>query len=177
MEAAMRATVTLGLLILGFIFSSCIAAIGPEGPRGRDGRDGEVEIYTGTFVINSDDDFGVVDEFVSVASYSWGVLDVSTVDEGLVIAYIQFDGSTSWNSLPLSTPFDNDVVVLRYAFDIDNFDLILEGETPDNNQLNESLFDGDIIRVVAIPPGQMFKGKGLDYNDFEQVSAFYNLNF
>lgn len=177
MEAAMRATVTIGLLVMGFIFSSCISTISPEGPRGRDGRDGEVDIYNGSFVINSTNDFGVVDEYVSIASYGWDILDVSTVDEGLVLAYIQFDGSTSWQSLPLSTPFENDVVVLRYGFDIDNFDLILEGETPDNNQINESLFDGNIVRVVAIPPGQMFKGKGLDYSDFEQVKAFYNLEF
>ncbi|MBO6793275.1 MAG: hypothetical protein JJ895_05155 [Balneolaceae bacterium] len=173
----MRATVTTILITAGVIFSSCIAAIGPEGPSGRDGRDGEVEINNGTFVIDSNNDFGVVDEYISVASYAWGVLDVSTVDEGLVLAYIQFDGSTAWQSLPLSTPFENDVVVLRYGFDIDNFDLILEGESPDNNQINESIFDGDIIRVIAIPPGQLFKGKNIDYADIEQVKQLYNLDF
>ncbi len=177
MEATMRAKVTLLLLSAGIILSSCIATIGPEGPRGRDGSDGEVEIYNGTFVIDSDNDFGVEDEFISVASYSWGILDESTVDEGLVLAYIQFDGSTAWQSLPLSTPFENDVVVLRYGFDIDNFDLILEGESPNNNQINEGIFDGDIIRVIAIPPGHLFKGKNVDYSNFEQVKQIYNLDF
>jgi len=66
-------------------------------------------------------------------------------------------------------------VVLRYGFDIENFDLILEGETANNNELNESLFNGDVIRVIAIPPSQLFKAKGIDYNDYEAVIIAYNL--
>ena len=78
--------------------------------------------------------------------------------------------------MPLSTPFENDVVVLRYSFDVDNFDLIIEGETANNNDLNENLFDGDIIRVIAIPPSLMFKSKGINYNNYEEVIAAYNLD-
>jgi hypothetical protein len=52
----------------------------------------------------------------------------------------------------------------------------LEGEVADNNQVNEDLFDGDILRVVAIPPSLLFKGKGLDYKDYNQVAEFYNLD-
>jgi len=161
--------------LLGFFISSCEISVGPQGPAGRDGQDGGAEIYSGTFTINADADFGIVDEFVSLASYEWQILDVATVDEGLVLAYIQFEGNTSWQSLPLSTPFENDVVVLRYGFDIENFDLILEGETANNNELNESLFNGDVIRVIAIPPSQLFKAKGIDYNDYEAVIIAYNL--
>lgn len=164
---------TMALLTISSILSiSCIANIGPEGPPGRDGQ---VEIYNGTFTIDDDRDFGVIDDFVSLASYSWDILDVSTVDEGLVLAYIQFEGNTAWQSLPLSTPFENDVVVLRYGFDIDNFDLIIEGEIPQNNEINESLFDGDIIRVIAIPPGHLFKGKSIDYTNYEQVVSIYGI--
>lgn len=175
MEYIMRASNLIIIGILGFIISSCTLAVGPEGPPGRDGQDGQVEIYNGTFTINANNDFGVVDEFISVASYEWQILDVSTVDEGLVLAYIQFEGNTSWHSLPLSTPFQDDVVVLRYGFDIDNFDLIIEGEVANNNEVNESLFNGDTIRVVAIPPSQLFRAKGLDYNNYEQVARAYGL--
>ncbi len=176
MEYIMRVHKIIIIGLLGFIISSCEVSVGPEGPAGRDGRDGQVEIYSGTFTINSDNDFGVVDDFVSVASYAWDLLDVATVDEGLVLAYIQFEGNTSWQSLPLSTPFENDVVVLRYGFDIDNFDLIIEGESANNNELNENIFNGDIVRVIAIPPSQLFKGKGIDYNNYQQVINAYNLN-
>ena len=170
----MRAS-TIGLLfILGLVTTSCIIATGPEGPPGQDGV---VEIYTSTITINADVDFGVVDQFVSVASYSWDILDVSTVDFGIVLAYLRFDGSTAWNSLPLSTPFENDVVVLQYGFDVNNFDLIVEGEVADNNELNEGLFDGEVLRVVAIPPSLVLKAKGIDYSNYEQVVEFYGLEF
>ncbi|MCG8372681.1 MAG: hypothetical protein MI700_04070, partial [Balneolales bacterium] len=150
----MRAS-TIGLLFtLGLVTTSCIISTGPEGPPGQDGV---VEIYTSTITINADVDFGVFDQFVSIASYSWEILDVSTVDYGIVLAYLRFDESTAWNSLPLSTPFENDVVVLRYGFDVNNFDLIVEGEVAGNNELNEGLFDRNELRVVAIPPSLILK--------------------
>lgn len=161
--------------LLTYLFTSCVFQEGSVGPAGRDGLDGEVEIYNGTFIIDSEVDFEVVDDFVSVASYSWDILDKTIVDEGVVLAYIQFEGNTSWLALPLSTPFENDVVILRYGFDVDNFDLIIEGEVEGNNETNEGIFDGDRIRVVAIPPSQMFKGKGIDYSNYEQVRLVYNL--
>ena len=175
----MRAQLLCIICIGGWIFSSCVSAIGPEGAPGRDGRDGDdgqVEIYNGTFTIHANNDFGIVDDYVSVASYSWEMLDELTVDEGLVIAYIRFEGNTAWHALPLSTPFENDIVVLRYGFDIDNFDLIVEGEVAGNNELNEGIFDGDTIRVIAIPPSLMFKGKSIDYTNFEEVAALYELS-
>ncbi len=157
-------------LFIGLLTASCVGPTGPQGPAGS-------EVYSATIEIDSDVDFGVVDEFVSVASYGWNILDVSTVDDGLVLGYINFAGTTSWHALPLSTPFENDLVVLRYSFDIDNFDLIVEGEIADNNEANENLFDGDVLRIVAIPPTLLAKGKGLDYRNYEAVVKAYNLNF
>lgn len=171
----MKGRLLFGIASIGILLSACINTVGPQGPPGRDGEDGKVEIYNGTFTINSEIDFGEVDEYVSVASYSWEILDEATVDEGLVLAYIRFSGNTAWQALPLSTPFENDVVVLRYGFDIDNFDLIIEGEVAGNNDLNEELFDGDTIRVIAIPPSMMLKAKMIDYNNYEQVASLYGL--
>ena len=163
------------LLLFSFLtIQACtITNEGPRGPQGRDGADG-VQIYSSTSTIFADD-FDVVDEFVSINEFEWDILDESTVDEGLVLGYLQFEGTTSWHALPFSTPFENDLVNLRYVFDINSFDLLLEGEVADNNQVNEDLFDGDILRVVAIPPSLLFKGKGLDYRDYKQVAEFYNL--
>lgn len=160
---------------LGLLIASCEMSVGPQGPAGQDGRDGQVEIYSGSFTIDSDNDFGKIDDYKSIASYSWNVLSVSTVDNGVVLAYIRFDGNTAWHSMPLSTPFENDVIVLSYSFDVDNFDLIIEGEIANNNDFNENLFDGDVIRVIAIPPSLMFKSKGIDYNIYDEVIAAYNL--
>lgn len=168
----MKTTKAIISILLSIIFASCVSTVGPEGPAGE-----SAEIYSSTIEINANIDFGVDNEFVSVASYGWDILDEATVDEGLVVAYLRFNGTTNWHALPMSVPLENDLVVLRYSFDIDNFDLILEGEVANNNDANEELFDGDVLRIVAIPPTFLLKGKGLDYTNYEAVVSAYNLTF
>ncbi|MEQ9310398.1 MAG: hypothetical protein RLN90_13165 [Balneolaceae bacterium] len=171
----MKSLKTIIILITGILFTSCIGTSGPAGPEGPAGE--SAEVYSETIIIDSEVDFVIDDEFVSIASYGWNILDEATVDEGLVLGYIRFNGSTPWHALPISTPFENDIVILRYSFDIDDFTLILEGEVANNNEANENLFDGDVLRVVAIPPTLLAKAKGLDYTNYEAVVKAYNLVF
>lgn len=171
----MKSLKTIIILITGILFTSCIGTSGPAGPEGPAGE--SAEVYSETIIIDSEVDFVIDDEFVSIASYGWNILDEATVDEGIVLGYIRFNGSTPWHALPISTPFENDIVILRYSFDIDDFTLILEGEVANNNEANENLFDGDVLRVVAIPPTLLAKAKGLDYTNYEAVVKAYNLDF
>lgn len=129
-------------------------------------------VYSSTINIRAHD-FAAENDFVTIASYGWDNLDEYLVDYGLVLGYIRLEGSTAWHSLPFSVPFENDFINLRFSFDVDNFNLILEGELPGNNAENAALFDGDVLRVIAIPPEQIVVGKGLDYSNYEQVSDFY----
>ncbi|MFN1833986.1 hypothetical protein AB2B38_001890 [Balneola sp. MJW-20] len=170
----MKSLLLSSLLISSLFISSCI--VGDEGPAGPPGRDGTVEIYTSTIQIQASD-FVIEDEYISVAEYGWDNLDVATVDEGLVLGYIRFEGTTAWQSLPLSVPFESDLVVLRYSFDIETFNLIVEGEIANNNAANAQLFDGDVLRVVAIPPSRLKMGKGIDYTNYEQVVDAYGIKF
>lgn len=132
-------------------------------------------VYSSIITIRANDFFHE-DEFVSIAEYGWSNLDEYVVDEGLVLGYLRFEGTTAWQALPFSVPFENDLVNLRYLFDIDNFSLVIEGEVADNNQANVALFDRDILRVVAIPPSEVVKGKGIDYRNYEQVKELYGLD-
>ena len=87
---------TLLLLATALLFQACtITNEGPRGPRGNDGVDG-VQIYSSTSTIFADD-FDIVDEYVSINEFEWDLLDESTVDEGLVLGYLQFEGTTSWH--------------------------------------------------------------------------------
>lgn len=132
-------------------------------------------VYSSTINIVQSD-FVDEDEFVSVAEYGWDNLDEYVVDEGLVLGYLRFEGTTAWHALPLSTPFENDLVVARFSFDIDTFNFIVEGEVAGNNAANTALFDGDVLRVIAIPPGQIIRGKGIDYSNYEQIARLYGLD-
>ncbi|WP_020402835.1 hypothetical protein [Gracilimonas tropica] len=131
-------------------------------------------VYTSTITIRSND-FEPEDDFISVAEYGWDNLDEEMVDFGLVLGYIRFEGTTAWQALPFSVPFENDLVNLRYYFDVDNFSLVLEGEVGGNNAANADLFNRDQLRVVAIPPSIIVKAKGLDYRNYNQVAEFYNI--
>lgn len=138
--------------------------------------EGEADtVYSSTITVRAND-FVAEDEFISVADYGWDNLDEEMVDYGLVLGYIRFEGTTAWQALPFSVPFQNDLVNLRYSFDIDNFSLIIEGELSGNNQANEDLFDRDMLRVIAIPPSIIVKGKGIDYRDYNQISELYGLD-
>lgn len=137
--------------------------------------DGEGDVvYTSTITIRAND-FVPENDFITVASYGWDNLDEEVVDYGLVLGYLRFEGTTAWNALPFSVPFENDLVNLRYYFDINDFSLVIEGEVADNNNANANLFDRDVLRVVAIPPTLLVQGKGVNYRNYEQVRELYNI--
>ena len=163
----MKAIKTTFLLLILFSFSSCTIY--------DNDVEGDVDlVYSSTITVRAND-FVAEDEFVSVANYGWDNLDEEMVDYGLVLGYMRFEGTTAWHALPYSIPFENDLVNLRYYFDIDDFTLVLEGEVADNNQANANIFDGDVLRVIAIPPSEVIKSKGVDYRNYEQVKELYNI--
>lgn len=132
-------------------------------------------VYSSTINIHSND-FTYVDDYITMAEYGWDNLDEEMVDFGLVHGYLRFEGTTAWHALPFSVPFENDLVNLRYQFDIGTFNLLLEGEVAGNNQANADLFHNDILRVIAIPPSAIVRGKGIDYRNYQQVIELYGLD-
>lgn len=138
--------------------------------------EGEADtVYTSTITIRSND-FELEDDFISVAEYGWDNLDEEMVDYGMVLGYIRLEGTTAWQALPFSVPFQDDLVNLRYFFDINTFSLVVEGESAGNNSANADLFNRDQLRVVAIPPSIIVKGKGIDYRNYNQVAELYGIS-
>lgn len=165
----MKVLKSLFILITILTFSSCTVY--------NNDVEGDVDlVYTSTITIRAND-FVPEDEFITTAEYGWDNLDEEMVDYGLVMGYIRFEGTTAWQALPFSVPFENDLVHLRYFFDINNFSLVIEGEAANNNAANADLFDRDVLRVIAIPPSEIVRAKGFDYRDYHQVVNYYNLNF
>lgn len=163
----MKASKSLLLILSSFLLSSCIIH----------DKDIETEVdlvYSDTIPLLASD-FSAENEYVTVAAYGWDNLDEYMVDNGLVLGYLRLEGSTAWHALPFTVPFENDLINLRYSFDINDFSLILEGEVAGNNAENAALFGGDVLRIIAIPPDQIIQGKGFDYRNYEQVADFYGL--
>ena len=163
----MKTLKSLLIIALLFSFSSCTIY--------DNDVEGDVDLVYSSTIVISENDFDPEDEFISVAEYGWDNLDEEMVDYGLVLGYIRFEGTTAWHALPYSVPFDDDLVNLRYLFDINNFSLVLEGEVANNNRSNAELFNGDVLRVIAIPPSEVIRTKGIDYRNYEQVVELYNI--
>lgn len=163
---ALKFTTVIGLVLL---LSSCTIY--------ENDIDTNVDlVYSSTIDIRSSD-FAPVDDYTIAAEYGWENLDEEMVDYGLVLAYIRFEDTSAWQALPYSIPFENDMVNLRYLFDINNFSLVVEGETAGNHQENAAIFNRDVLRVIAIPPTQIVHGKGFDFSNLDEVSSFYNINW
>jgi hypothetical protein len=163
----MKTLKTLLIIALFFSLSACTIY--------DNNVEGDVDLVYSSTIVISGSDFVSEDEFITVAEYGWDNLDEEMVDYGLVLGYIRFEGTTAWHALPYSVPFDNDLVNLRYFFDINTIGLIVEGEVADNNRANASIFDGDILRVIAIPPSEVIRTKGIDYRNYEEVKRLYNI--
>jgi hypothetical protein len=167
MELVMKTLKFFLIITLLFSLSSCTIY--------DNDVEGNVDLVYSSTILISQSDFDPEDEFISVAEYGWDNLDEEMVDYGLVLGYIRFEGTTAWHALPYSVPFDDDLVNLRYFFDINNFSLVIEGEVADNNRANAELFDGDVLRVIAIPPSEVIRTKGIDYRNYKEVIGLYNI--
>jgi hypothetical protein len=164
----MKSLKSLLILLSLFLLSSCTINTTEV--------DGDADVVYSSTITISGNDFIPEDNFVSIAEYGWDNLDEEMVDYGMVLGYLRFEGTTAWQSLPFSVPFEDDLVNLRFLFDINNFSLVLEGELAGNNQANADLFDRDVLRVIAIPPSVIVHGKGIDYQNYEQIKQIYELD-
>ncbi len=167
-QVIMKAYKIILLLLLFFSITSCI--VHEEKVEGTADT-----VYSSTITI-LESDFVNEDEYVTVAEYGWDNLDEEMVDYGLVLGYIKFKGTTAWHALPYAVPYENDLVNLRYFFDINNFSLVLEGEVPYQTRDNAAIFHGDVLRIIAIPPTQIIRAKGFNYRNYNQVIEYYNID-
>ena len=160
----MKTLKSLLIITLLFSFSSCTIY--------DNDVEGDVDLVYSSTIVISENDFDPEDEFISVAEYGWDNLDEEMVDYGLVLGYIRFEGTTAWHALPYSVPFDDDLVNLRYLFDINNFSLVLEGEVANNNRSNAELFNGDVLRVIAIPPSKVIEPRELIIGTMSKLLSY-----
>ncbi len=165
----MKKVYILGLFV-GLILSACRdGAPGPQGPPGIDG-------------LNAEESFVFEYEFSFTAPDYAALLELPSsftmLDSDVMLVYFLWDvidGVEVWRSLP-QTLFLADGV-LQYNFDHTKFDanVFLDG-TVNLDMLGADFTDNWIARVVVVP-GQYYNGRSaIDFSDYNQVKALFNLS-
>ena len=160
--------------IIAILSFSCEGPPGPQGFDGFDGRDG----LDG---LNGEESF-VFEYELSFTAPDYSVLlelptDFTMLDSDVMLVYFLWEVTENntevWRQLP-QTLYLNEGI-LGYNYDWTQFDasVFLDG-TVNFDILGADLTDNWIARVVVVP-GQFSGRTDLDYSDYSQVKAFYDL--
>ena len=151
------------------------ACEGPQGPPGLDG-------LNGLDGINADEGF-VFEYELNFTAPDYSALlelpgDFNMLESDVMLVYFLWEVTDEnvevWRQLP-QTLYLNEGI-LEYNFDWTRFDanVFLDG-TVNFDMLGADFTDNWIARVVVVP-GQFTGRTDLDYSDYNQVKAFFNLS-
>ena len=148
---------------------------GPQGPPGRDGFDG----LNG---LDGEESFVFEYEFSFNAPEYSVLLELpgtfTMLDSDVMLVYLLWevanDGTEIWRALPQSLYFNDGI--LEYNYDFTKFDanIFLDG-TVNLDGLSADFTDNWIARLVVVP-GQFAGRSTIDYDDYDQVKAYYDLS-
>lgn len=152
-------------ILLVFLIVGCDAL---EGPPGEDGNDGAANVEAETFTIDAS--AFQADGTAQSYTHSTSLITDRIVGEGMVLGYIRIDGEGGWTALPLTIAPESETINITYQYDEAQFELLLiaSNELPD-----PALFDGDRIKIVAVPPEEA--GSNLAAMSYDQMAARLNL--
>ena len=127
--------------------------------------------------------YDVVPNFARVNSSLYEYVDEFTkplVESDVVLVYMQTgtttNGSPIWKLLPytfFTNNINNDEV--DYGFDFSKFDFSITVNSTLNLDSNSTYYTNKRFRVVIVP-AKTGKNGGVDYNDYNSVIKFYNID-
>ncbi|AZB30921.1 hypothetical protein [Chryseobacterium balustinum] len=127
--------------------------------------------------------YDIAPNFTRVNSSLYEYVDEFTkplVESDVVLVYMQTDttnnGSPIWKLLPytfFTNNANNDEV--DYGFDFSKFDFSITVNSTLNLDTNSSYYTNKKFRVVTVP-AKSGKNGGVDYNDYNSVIKFYNID-
>ncbi|GAB4231296.1 MAG: hypothetical protein Tsb0034_03560 [Ekhidna sp.] len=158
------------LLIIPALFFGCE---GPPGVPGRDGLDG----------LNGEESFVFEYEF-SFTAPDYSVLlnlpeDFTMLDSDVMLVYLLWevtnDGTEVWRSLAQTLYLNDGVLSYNYDFSLFDASIFLDG-TINLNTLGADFTDNWIARVVVVPAQYANGRTSIDFNNYDEVKAFYDLS-
>lgn len=167
----MKRLLTIFLLALGV--SSCyyepapIVYYGEDGIDGVDGEESFVFEYELSFtapdyqvLLTLPDDFNMLDSDVMLVFFLWEVAE---------------DGTEIWRSLPQTLYFQDGILAYNYDFTKFDVNVFLDGSV-NLDLLGANWTDNWIARVVVVPAQYANARGGIDYANYDEVKAFFNLS-
>ncbi|MCH8567598.1 MAG: hypothetical protein LAT67_05015 [Balneolales bacterium] len=168
--------IVLCLMGMAALLSGCEGdqgPTGPEGPEGPEGPAGSVDIVSFEYVLGQSNL-----QFTNASSAFWqrtsNEITAEIAENGVVLAYNQRPGQSTWNAMPIAFEVDGFVGELSYQFMPGIFLTSLfdyGGDVADYT----SIFLNSRTRVVLIPPGVSLSN--IDTNDIDAVTDFLQLSF
>lgn len=173
----------LALLTIALLLTACegpegpAGPVGPIGPTGQQGVQGDIgpagdqgpsgvaniEVFTYTL---REVDFSNNDEAgVEIALYEAPLITQTVVDDGVVFAYTNLGLDGLWAPLPYS--FDEGEVTQTFIYSVGEFGVLLL--RPSGSAPIASFFEGELVRVIVIPPAGVNKLEDVDTSDYDAV--------
>lgn len=149
---------------------------GPRGPAGADGIDGvDGNANVTTILITDQTKLAWVSNYIQLWYDSVFYIPNSIRTEGLVLVYMNFQGSSLWYPVPGWGL--NALTALRYSMNDQR--VALNIMNPDGSNFTGTPPVIDILRFVLVPPSSVNlisrKGITLDYSDCEAVLEYFGL--
>ncbi|HYG37416.1 MAG TPA: hypothetical protein VD908_02300 [Cytophagales bacterium] len=150
-------------------FLACEGEPGPPGPQGNPGIVTVGLMYEVEFDLNSGNNWSQVYTFPPGDEILW---------EDVVLVYLlngEVDGKDLWRLMPVSFFSDAGTLNLNYDFTVDDVNIFAEASFPLDPNLDH--FDNEIARIVVVPAAESpnFRKMPIDYSNFEEVKAAFNL--
>ncbi len=136
-------------------------AQGPPGAPGQQGPPGTTGVTSTTLTIDAARFSGGL---VSQYSVSMPSITQAVFDEGAVLAYYG-SGGGRWVAMPFSIHVSGASLTLGYAVEVGTFIV----QVVSSSTGLESIFDGDLIRVVTVEPAAGRRLAGLDTAEYPSV--------
>lgn len=153
---------------------------GPQGPTGEPGADGATGeqgepgpgVVVVTFTLDASRFTSSTTGTTETYLESMPELTSEVFSGGAVLAFFKSPTGGRWLALPLVLPITNNTLTITYGFEPGIFVVLLIHETTTSVA---SIFDGDLIRVVIIPPPETRLLSGLDVRNYKEVKAVFRL--
>ncbi|MEJ2112897.1 MAG: collagen-like protein [Flavobacteriaceae bacterium] len=161
--------ISILVLLLAGILTSCEGDIGPQGPPGFDGLDGADGLIGSIFEVEADFSSNEYEFFVDIPS------SIEVFDTDVVMAYILsgVDNDVDiWEPLPQTLFFGSDILLYGYDYTFFDVRFFLDG-TIDLNSLDPLYTDNIIFRVAVIPADF---AESINTLNLEEVMGAMNIN-